>query len=302
MNKLSSYSFGWKIIFAVLVITFAIVRLIPSPGNGFDMFSKRANVGVIDVSGTISNSEGSFLSSRVTPEKIRTLTRKAENKNIDAILYSINSPGGSVVASKEIKRIIENSQVPTVCQYNDVAASGALWLSMGCDEIVSDSLSLTGSIGATSSYLEFSGLLEKLGVEYVNLTSGKFKSTGSPFKNITEEEKEHLQSNLNQVREVFVEEILESRDLERSELQNVTDGRTLLGKEAKEIGIVDHLGGRKTVEQVLKDKMDVEKVNFQKIQISEGFNLLSQILTKVGYGMGSAFTEKENKGLVSIKR
>lgn len=302
MNHITSYGFNWKTIFTILVFAFAILLLLPAPNFNLEFLPNQANVALIDVSGTITDSGGNLLTDGVSPDTIRSLTKKAEERNMDAIVYSINSPGGSVVASREIKRTIETSKVPTVCQYKDVVASGALWVSMGCDKIVSDSLTVTGSIGATSSYLEYSGLLEKLGIEYVNITSGRFKSTGSPYKNITEEEREFLEENLDEVKNTFLDKIRKSRDLEMGDLENVSDGRIFLGKEAKDIGLVDELGGVNTVKNVLKEELDVEKVNIRKITPSNNFNILSQIFARIGYGIGSSLRENTNRGIVSIKR
>lgn len=302
MNNLNSYGFGWRNIIILLAIVFLISLLIPSNGGGFNIFGKGGEVALIKIEGEISNSEGSFLQKKVTPEKIRSLTQKALSKNPDAIIYSINSPGGSVIASRDIKRIIESVDVPTVCRYKDIATSGALWASMGCDKIVSDSLSLTGGVGATSSYLEFSGLMKKLGIEYVNLTSGKYKASGSPFKNATDKEKEIAKGKLSEVREVFIEIISENRNISKVELEKLDDGRTILGKKAEEIGLVDYLGGRKKVVEMLKERLNVEKLNINTVEEKGDGNIFSKLFTRIGYGIGSALKNTETNIIKSIKK
>lgn len=303
MTNFSSYGFGWKNIIIILGIVFIISLLIPTGGTDLNLMEEKSKAALIKIRGQISNSEGPFFQDKVTPQKIRKLTEKAMDKSPDAIIFSINSPGGSVVASKDIKRIIEDLDVPTYCQYRDIATSGAFWLSMGCDKIVSDSLSLTAGVGATSSYLEFSGLLNKLGIEYVNLTTGKFKEIGSPFRNITESERKLVEEKLNKVKEAFLDEIAEERNLSHINLSEISQGQTLLGEEAKKMGLVDHLGGRDKVIEVIKDKTGSKEVKIEIIKEDEGMeNLISKIFTSIGYGIGSSFKNGDIESIQTIKK
>ena len=195
---------------------------------------------LISLDGTITPSTSGF-SSGITPEKVRNLNEKALNRGADAVIYEINSGGGAVVASKDVKREIEDVDVPTVCRIRDVGASGAYLFSLGCDSIVADSASMTGSIGVTSSYLEYTGLMEKLGVDYVNITAGEYKSLGSPFQNLSEEEKEILESKANKIGEEFAQSVKNERNLSNTDFAT---GEVFLGETAREKGLVDRLGGR----------------------------------------------------------
>jgi protease-4 len=205
---------------------------------------------VIPIRGEIS-----FSSYEANPTVLREEIKKAESDlSTDAIVFMINSPGGSVVASREMGRLIKEVEKPTVCWLGDVAASGAYWVASGCDEIVADPLTITGSIGVSASYLEFSELMEKYGVEYQRLIMGEHKDIGSPYKNLTGEEREILLDKLEKIYEVFVSSVAENRGMDYEEVENLADGSIYLGEEAFELGLVDYLGGQETVEKVLEEK------------------------------------------------
>ncbi|PSH01382.1 MAG: hypothetical protein BRC27_02330, partial [Nanohaloarchaea archaeon SW_10_44_10] len=156
----------------LLLVTVSISLIATSSGDSFTGQEKAA---VISLDGAITSTSDSFNPQTVTPERVRELNSKAQDRGASVIIYEWNSGGGAVVASKEIRREIESLDMPTICRFRDVAASGAYLASLGCDRIVADSASITGSIGVKSSYIEFSGLMNELGVEYVNITSGSLK-------------------------------------------------------------------------------------------------------------------------------
>ncbi|MFB6215352.1 MAG: S49 family peptidase, partial [Candidatus Aenigmatarchaeota archaeon] len=184
---------------------------------GFDS-SKAA---IIQLNGAIQPSKSQSLTSTsgITPGDVRNLNSKAVSQGADAIIYEWNSGGGTVVASKEIMRAIEDVSVPTVCRFRDIAASGAYLSSLGCDKIVADSATLTGSIGVKSSYLEFSGLLDRFGVEYVNITSGRYKDIGSRYKNASDEELALLQKKADKVHQQFIDLVVNRRKLNKSQVE-----------------------------------------------------------------------------------
>jgi protease-4 len=158
-----------------------------------------STIAVIRIRGTISSSS-SFLFETTTPNEILSMLKRAEeDPGIRGVLFEIDSPGGSAVASREIAYGIKRMEKPTICWMGDVAASGAYWIASACDHIMADPLTLTGSIGATASYLEFSELFEKYGITYEQITSGERKDAGSPFRNITEEEREKLQYMIDEI-------------------------------------------------------------------------------------------------------
>jgi Periplasmic serine proteases (ClpP class) len=185
-----------------------------------------------------------------------------------------------MVASKDIKREIDRVEVPTVCRLRDTAASGGYLIALGCDRIVADSATLTGSIGVTASYLEVSGLLDRLGVEYVNVSAGEFKEAGSPLRNATPEEKALLREKIDSVQNEFISLVREERNITGSNLSNATTGELIIGERAQELGMVDSLGGRR---EALNRAESLTELNltYTKVETQDGLGLFSLLSAKV---------------------
>ncbi|MDY6771583.1 MAG: S49 family peptidase [Candidatus Nanohaloarchaea archaeon] len=277
----------WPHALILLAVAVGIVYVVgASAGQGK---TAEGTVAEIPVTGSIMPGDG-FSSGSVTPDGVRTLVRKAQKDGADAFMFVINSGGGSVVASKDMKRVIADIKEPTTCLMKDLAASGAYWAATACDTIVADPLTMTGSIGVRSTYLEFSGLLNRLGIEYVNLTAGRLKDAGSQYKNLTEAERRMLQDHLDAIHQAFIRDVAQARGLNVSYVEQYATGEPLLGREAERIGLVDRLGGREEALAYL------ENATNRSLQVKEyrgmpSFNLLSLLTTKLGQGIGRALTQ-----------
>lgn len=251
-------------------------------GDFFDFDQQTGNVAIIDLSGTITPTAGGF-SAGMTPEEVRELNQRAMDRNVDAIVYEINSGGGAVVASKDIRRNIAAVDVPTVCRIRDIGASGAYLFALGCDSIVADSASMTGSIGVRSSYLEFSDLMEELGVNYINISIGEYKEAGSPYKEPTEEEIELLHDKAEIIGDEFLGDVSESRNLTESQTEAVGTGEIFLGTEAEGLGLVDSLGGRNEAISSAENMTDMD-LSPVEISITPEFSWLSLLLPSLEIG------------------
>ncbi|MFB6147713.1 MAG: signal peptide peptidase SppA, partial [Candidatus Nanohaloarchaea archaeon] len=261
------------------------ILLLTGSVAGVSWFQGTGTAAVIQLSGTIKPASGGLTSSGITPEQVRELTSRALSKNPEAIIYEINSGGGAVVASKEVMRTIESVEKPTICRIRDIGASGAYLASLGCDRIVADSASLTGSIGVKASYLEFSGLLDRFGVEYVNLTAGKYKDIGSRYQNITGREKRILQDMIDQVHSQFVSIVDRQRNLTGQEVEKVSTGRAFLGSRAKQLGLVDRLGGRKAAVEAAEN-LTGRELKVVEVESTPGFSLLSLLTSSISFDLG----------------
>lgn len=231
---------------------------------------------VVQLEGAITPTSptGINAKSSITPSKVRELNSKAKDQGASAIIYEWNSGGGAVVASKEIMRAIASVDMPTVCRIRDIGASGAYMASLACDRIVADSSSLTGSVGVKSSYLEFSGLMEKYGIEYVNITSGKYKEVGSPYMNTTEEEKQILKQKTDKIHEEFLTMVKQDRNLTEAQMEEVETGQLFLGSEAEDLNMVDRLGGRQTAVREAENLTGKNLTTFE-VETTPSFSLLS---------------------------
>lgn len=264
-----------------LVIAALLISSFAFSGAAFSLFdSNSGEAAVISLNGPITPTASTGLGSTagITPEQVRTLNSQAESRGVDAIVYEINSGGGAVVASKEVKRSIEDVEVPTVCRFRDTAASGAYLFSLGCDKIVADSASITGSIGVRASYLEFSDLMQEYGITYVNVTAGQNKDVGSRFSEPTEEEKQQLKQRVEIVHEDFKNQVQEARNLNESEIDEVATGEVFLGQQAKRLGLVDKLGGRATAYETAEN-LTGKELSFVSVESRQQFNPFSLLIS-----------------------
>ena len=271
------------------IVLFSIILLMVSGAAALsfqDLFNNfqqdQGDVAIIQLSGNIVP-EASGFSAGITPNEIRNLNQRAKDQDVDAIVYEINSGGGAVVASKDLQRNIEAVDVPTICRFRDVGASGAYLAALGCDEIVADSATITGSIGVTSSYIEFSDLMDDVGISYVNITAGDRKELGSPFKEPTEEEKQVLAEKSQIIGDEFLDSVSDSRNLTEDERNEVGTGEIFLGSEASELNLVDSLGGRsEAIDRA--ENITGKELNPVRVTSTPEFSLLSLFLPGLEIG------------------
>lgn len=292
----------WTHALILVIAGVAVVYAMGGTGTNETDTTTEGQVAEIRLAGMIQ-SGGGFSTDGTTPDGFSQLLDEARQDGNEGYLIVINSPGGSVVASKDITRAIEDLEAPTACVMKDTAASGAYWAATACDEIVADSLTLTGSIGVTSTYMEFSGLLDKLGIEYVNITAGELKDIGSPLKNMTDEERELLQGQLDTIHAAFIEQVAEGRNMSREEVEPYATGEPILGERAHDAGLVDTLGSREDAIAYLEAEMD-QNVTVQEYRGSSSLDLLTLLSASVGEGIGRALsgelsTAVTDDGLVS---
>lgn len=248
---------GWKLIVGLAavagIVIVSVTALILTTGITFG-----DRIAVIEITGTISSTP-SFLAEVTTPDDVFAMIDKAEeDPGIRGVLFKINSPGGSVVASREIAQAVKGMEKPTLCWMGEMGASGAYWVASSCDHVMSDPLTLTGSIGVTASYLEFSKLFEKYGVTYEQITSGENKDMGSPFRNLTESEREKMEYLTDEIFDYFLNEVIGSRGLSEGQVAEITGGDIFLGKDAVELGLVDSLGTIQDAEEKIKSMAGYE--------------------------------------------
>lgn len=263
---------------ALLLATFLMISTVSafSFGDFLNFQDDTGEVALINLEGPITPTAGGF-SAGMTPGEVRELNQRAEERDVDAIVYEINSGGGAVVASKDVQRSIEDVDVPTVCRIRDVGASGAYLFSLGCDSIVADSASITGSIGVSSSYLEFSDLMEDVGVNHVNITVGDRKEIGSPYKEPDEEDVEVLEGKAQIIGDDFLGEVSEARNLSDQQTERVGTGEIFLGSEARDLELVDSLGGRQqAIEEA--EQMTDKRLNPVRVDVTPEFDFLSLLL------------------------
>ncbi len=205
-------------------------------------------IGVIFVEGLITgarNESGMFSSVAEGHSLLEQLKEAREDDGIKAVLIRINSPGGSAAASQEIGDEIEKIRRKgkvVVASMGDVAASGGYWIAAKADKIIANPATVTGSIGVIMETMNMQELFNKIGISPQTIKSGRYKDIGSSSRPLTPEERELLQTMVNDIYNQFVDTVAEGRKMDRKTVLQLADGRIYTGKQAKELGLVDKLG------------------------------------------------------------
>jgi protease-4 len=192
-------------------------------------------VALVKISGMLISSE----------QIVEELNDYADDPSIKAIVIRIDSPGGGVVVSQEIYNAVKNAEKEgkkVVVSMGSVAASGGYYVAAAADKIVANPGTLTGSIGVIMEFANVEKLLEKIGVKGVVVKAGEYKDIGSPFRDMTPQERKLLQDVIDDVRDQFVKAVAEGRNLPESDVRAIADGRIFTGQQALALKLVDQIG------------------------------------------------------------
>ncbi|MBI4159178.1 signal peptide peptidase SppA [Candidatus Woesearchaeota archaeon] len=284
---------SWKII-VILLLIFLVVFLATTKVDSPKISQNQ--IAVIPITGTLTSSSSlgfSPLTSQLTNTDniLESLEKANTNNNVKAIILEINSPGGTVVASKEVAEAVAKSKKPTVAFIREIGTSGAYWVASSADYIITDELSITGSIGVLSSYLEFSGFLEEHNVNYQELTAGKYKELGNPFKELTPDEESILKDKLVKIQDVFIREIQSKRKIKN--IEDIRTGKFYLGFEAKELGLVDELGNKERAIKKAQELAGIESSELTRYESKKTiFDLFSALSENSFYAVGKGIGEE----------
>lgn len=188
------------------------------------------------------------------------LDKAREDPGVRGVLLRINSPGGTVTAAEilydEIQRFKRDRGIPIVAQFMGIAASGGYYVAMAADEIVAYPTTVTGSIGVVMGLIpNLSGLLEKIGATDQTFTSGPFKDSGSYLRPMRDDERAQLQSVIDDLHARFVDVVASGREkLNREDIEALADGRVYSARQAREVGLVDHIGDIEAAVDKLRER------------------------------------------------
>ncbi|HEX7018173.1 MAG TPA: signal peptide peptidase SppA, partial [Patescibacteria group bacterium] len=207
-------------------------------------------VAIVNLSGPIVESAGSSDPLALSPEIVASrrvlplLDHLAEDDSVKVVMLRINSPGGAVVPSDEIyRKVLElREKKPVVASMGDTAASGGYYIAAGANKIIANPATITGSIGVIAQFPEVSGLFNKLGVEMRTFKTGEFKDIGSVTREVTAAEDEIITNMINEMYSLFVQAIVDGRQMDEAKVRELADGRIYTGLQAKENGLIDELG------------------------------------------------------------
>ncbi len=202
-----------------------------------------SSIGLLYATGNIISGNGSsMIQDQYMVQQIENL--KNDN-DIKAVVFRINSGGGSAYASEQIWKAISElkKEKPVVVSMGDYAASGGYYIACNATKIVAQPTTLTGSIGIFGVIPSFEGTLNKLGIKTDVVKTNRFSDFGVVSRPLTDKEAEFMQSYVESGYELFLSRCAEGRGMPKDSLAKYAEGRVWSGSQAKEIGLVDELGG-----------------------------------------------------------
>ena len=239
-------------------------------------------IAVLNLNGVIQDAEMSIFFEGYNHEQfLKMIDQAAVDDSVEAIVLQVDSPGGAVGPTAEIHRKLVEMQAayekPIYVSMGSMAASGGYYVAAPADKIFAESSTITGSIGVIMESVNYAGLAEKYGINFNTIKSGKHKDIMSASREMTKEERQILQSMVDEMYDEFVQVIVDGRGMSESKVREVGDGRVYTGKQAQSVGLVDEVGNFDDTLSALKEDYNLEDA--QVIQYEEGFGFLS------GFGM-----------------
>lgn len=277
---------GLGVIAGLLIFFFTILFFIGRFSGGRPgRFAFGDKIAIVEIKGVITQSSGI----------IEELQLYLEDEGVKAIILRIDSPGGGVGPAQEIHREILKikSKKKVVTSMGSVAASGGYYIACASDLIVANPGTITGSIGVVMQFSNFEELLKKIGVKGVVLKSGEHKDIGSPFREMTPEEKRIMQEVLDNVHQQFIQAVAEGRKLEYSKVVQIADGRILTGEQAKNLSLVDKMGNLQDTVDITAKMVGIEgkpnvlypkkKISIWELLMRDMASAMIDVLNEKGY-------------------
>lgn len=217
----------------------------PAAKSEDEKASKKEKIAVIYAVGSIEGGKGG--DDAMGSETISKEIRKArKDEKIKAIVLRVNSPGGSALASDVMWRevVLAKQEKPVIVSMGDVAASGGYYISCAADSIFAQPNTITGSIGVFGVLMNAKKLINnKLGIQVDTVKTNRFADLGTPFRPLTELERDIIQQGVNDIYTDFITKVAEGRGMKVADVDSIGQGRVWSGEDALEIGLVDRLGG-----------------------------------------------------------
>ncbi|MBP2230215.1 protease-4 [Azospirillum agricola] len=178
---------------------------------------------------------------------VQAIEEAVDDPDVKAILFRIDSGGGSVSASEAIRRALEKARQrgkPVIASMGDAAASGGYWIALAADRIVASPATITGSIGVVAGKMSFAGLSEKLGVQWGRVPAARNAGMWSPMHPFSPSEEERLTAIIDTTYATFLERVAQARRLTPEQARAAAKGRVWTGAQARELGLIDEFGGQ----------------------------------------------------------
>jgi protease-4 len=221
----------------VVFLGFFLLVVIAAAGGDSEISLASRKVAIVPI-------EGEIIDARETLDLLHKYSR---NRTVKAVVVRINSPGGAIAPSQEIYSAIRRMReegTPVVASLDSVAASGGYYIASACDPIVANAGSITGSIGVILQWFDMKELVAWAKLKPETITSGALKDAGSPFRQLTDAERQYFQTVVSQLHTQFIRDVAAGRKskMKPEEVARIADGRIFTGEQALALKLVDQIG------------------------------------------------------------
>ena len=286
----------WGIFFKLAFLLYAVLLLVIIVGGTTeDTLSDEPFTALVTLDGPIMDD-----SSANADTVIEGLREGFESEHSKAVILRINSPGGSPVQSnyiyQEMLRLrAKYPEKPLYVVISEMAASGGYYVAAGAQAIYADQASIVGSIGVRMEGFGLVDAMQKLGIEYRELTAGDHKALLSPFLPVNEAEKAHMETLLKEVHEQFIHAVKNGRgERLKTDTPGLFSGLVWTGQQAQTLGLIDGLG---TVESVARDVVKVEKV----VDVTTEESVLDRLLSRLGVSVSAGVSSGISRALIETQ-
>ena len=251
-------------------------KLVPSPKRvtlneylSYDSMlpEPKATVAFINGSGLITDAAPSgpsrLAEDRIinTDDIVQAFADAADDDEVEAILFRVDSPGGAPDASETIRHALvkaKESRKPIFVSMGEVAASGGYWIAMNADHIIAEPGTLTGSIGVVAGKFVLGGLWDKLGIKWDTMTTNDNALMWSSRTPFSPKARERLDALLDDTYKTFTSNVAAARKIPMDKMPDIAKGRVWTGEQALKVGLVDELGGLSTAVMAIKKRLGLE--------------------------------------------
>lgn len=202
-----------------------------------------SNVGIITIIGSIDSVEDAEYYSVSALDVIQQIEELEANPDIKGVVLDIDSPGGALESSESIMLALKGVSKPTAAVIRNVGASGAYFAATGADKIFASKFSEVGSIGITNEFIDTSEKDRQDGIVFYDFSSGVHKGALKPGSHVTPEQARVIMEDIMKAHDLFVQDIAVNRGIPIEKVKEIATGRTYVGEDALELGLVDQIGG-----------------------------------------------------------
>lgn len=236
-----------------------------------ELYNGEDKIGIVYAEGQIIDGEGD--DTTIGGESLSKAIRAARNdKKVKAIVMRVNSPGGSAMASEVIRREVELAakEKPVIVSMGNYAASGGYWISSSSDYIFADPNTLTGSIGVFGTVPNLKGFMnDKLGLTFDEVKTNENSDFGSLTKPLSPYQLKMMQKHVTETYDDFITLVSETRNLSKTFVDSIAQGRVWSGSDAIELGLVDELGGIEQAIAYASEKAGLESYSIKEFPKQE---------------------------------